>query len=571
MLPLLLLAAAFLASIAAGLTVQHPGDIGSIDRAQEIRFILTTSVAALLYAAAILRYAARPAPRHALPVILGVGLAARLLVLPATPLNSTDAYRYVWDGRVQAAGINPYRYVPADPALMPLRDAPSHPGPDPAAIYPNVNRAEYAPTIYPPAAQAIFAATGLLRFGLVGMKAAMLGFDLLTAAAILLILRAAGRPATHVLVWAWNPLVIWEFANGGHIDSPAIAFTALAVLAAIHTRATWSGIAIGLAVATKLLPAAIFPALWRPLAHGASWRPLNRVPPRLARPARRRHHRPRGLRGLCRRRLARASASCRATRTRSSSPTAAAISCSASSPSPGPSRPSPARPTSPLACSSSLPPPSASCAAPLPADPAARAYVIGLGLAIITGTLLAVLSPHYPWYLTALVLPAALLFRRSRHPTALRWNLPPPGVCYGPRWRGPSSTWTSRCCTSNGQPWSTCRAFRCSGSTAGPGSDRSPRHEAPMPDTNVTETTALDPRRYFEQVSAGDRVAEHAPVCLYLEVTNRCNLLCETCPRTFEALEPPMDLSMDLFRKIVDQVPSVRDASCCTAWASPCW
>ena len=79
-----------------------------------------------------------------------------------------------------------------------------------------------------------------------------------------------------------------------------------------------------------------------------------------------------------------------------------------------------------------------------------------------------------------------------------------------------------------------------------------------MPDTNVTETTALDPRRYFEQVSAGDRVAEHAPVCLYLEVTNRCNLLCETCPRTFEALEPPMDLSMDLFRKIVDQVPSVR-------------
>ncbi len=67
----------------------------------------------------------------------------------------------------------------------------------------------------------------------------------------------------------------------------------------------------------------------------------------------------------------------------------------------------------------------------------------------------------------------------------------------------------------------------------------------------------LDPRRYFESVAARDSVAERPPVCLYLEVTNRCNLLCETCPRTFEALEPPMDMSMDLFRKIVDQVPGV--------------
>ena len=66
-----------------------------------------------------------------------------------------------------------------------------------------------------------------------------------------------------------------------------------------------------------------------------------------------------------------------------------------------------------------------------------------------------------------------------------------------------------------------------------------------------------DPRRYFERVSAGDSVAEALPVCLYLEVTNRCNLLCETCPRTFEALEPPADMSMELFRRIVDQVPGV--------------
>jgi MoaA/NifB/PqqE/SkfB family radical SAM enzyme len=70
-----------------------------------------------------------------------------------------------------------------------------------------------------------------------------------------------------------------------------------------------------------------------------------------------------------------------------------------------------------------------------------------------------------------------------------------------------------------------------------------------------------DPRRYFE--AAGGRraaVVDRPPVCLYLEVTNRCNLPCETCPRTFEELEPPADMSWDLFTRIVDQVPDLARA-----------
>ena len=67
-----------------------------------------------------------------------------------------------------------------------------------------------------------------------------------------------------------------------------------------------------------------------------------------------------------------------------------------------------------------------------------------------------------------------------------------------------------------------------------------------------------DPRRYFEQVGpTRGAIAEAPPVCLYLEVTNRCNLLCETCPRTFEELEPPADMSWELFTRIVDQVPDI--------------
>ena len=73
----------------------------------------------------------------------------------------------------------------------------------------------------------------------------------------------------------------------------------------------------------------------------------------------------------------------------------------------------------------------------------------------------------------------------------------------------------------------------------------------------MTVTAIKDPRRYFEAVDTRKRQATAPPVCLYLEVTNRCNLLCETCPRTFETLEPPADMTWELFTSIVDQVPDV--------------
>ncbi len=72
---------------------------------------------------------------------------------------------------------------------------------------------------------------------------------------------------------------------------------------------------------------------------------------------------------------------------------------------------------------------------------------------------------------------------------------------------------------------------------------------------------AIDPRRYHEAVK-GERAvtAARPPVCLYLETTNRCNLLCTTCPRTYEELEPPADMSWELFTSIVDQVPDLARA-----------
>ena len=72
---------------------------------------------------------------------------------------------------------------------------------------------------------------------------------------------------------------------------------------------------------------------------------------------------------------------------------------------------------------------------------------------------------------------------------------------------------------------------------------------------------AINPRRYHETVEpAMGTVADADPVCLYLETTNRCNLLCTTCPRTFVELEPPADMSWELFTSIVEQVPNLQRA-----------
>ena len=80
-------------------------------------------------------------------------------------------------------------------------------------------------------------------------------------------------------------------------------------------------------------------------------------------------------------------------------------------------------------------------------------------------------------------------------------------------------------------------------------------------DALTTAPGKVDPRRYHESASRQrSYAAEAKPVCIYLETTNRCNLLCTTCPRTYEELEPPADMSWGLFTRIVDQVPNIARA-----------
>jgi hypothetical protein len=199
--------------------------------------------------------------------ILVVAALLRGIALFAPQALSTDAFRYVWDGRVEAAGINPYRYIPADPALVGLRDA---------AIYPNINRADYAHTIYPPAAQVAFLAIERISDSILGMKLGMLAFDGLSIACLIALLRRRGLPATRVLLYAWHPLPVWEFAGTGHVDALAIGLLMLAFLAASRRAPLWTGVALAAATLVKFYPAVAGPALYRrwdwrmPLAFAAT-------------------------------------------------------------------------------------------------------------------------------------------------------------------------------------------------------------------------------------------------------------------------------------------------------------
>ena len=190
-------------------------------------------------------------------LVLGIAAVALLMRVPLVllpPYLSSDVYRYVWDGRVQASGINPYRYVPADPHLEALRDK---------EIFPEINRARTAVTIYPPVAEAIFLAVTRVSPSVIAMKAAMVGFEIVTFVLLVRLLAASGLPTARVAVYAWHPLTLWEFAGNGHIDAALIAFVVAALWAARHRHAGLAGLFLAGATLTKFYPAVLLPALYR--------------------------------------------------------------------------------------------------------------------------------------------------------------------------------------------------------------------------------------------------------------------------------------------------------------------
>jgi len=221
----------------------------------------------------------------AVPLILLGGIAIQVAAVSAPPQNSNDLYRYIWDGRVQAAGIDPYQYVPAARQLTGLRNeflwhpgaeycvtqavVREHPAADLAAGCTAINRPR-VPTIYPPVAEAYFLGVHYLpdaSDSTTPIQATTAGVAVLVTGLLLFGLRRLGRDMRMAALWSWCPTVALEAGNSAHVDVVAvgIAAAALLVLATARTtrRTVLGGVLLGLAIATKLIPALTVPAVLR--------------------------------------------------------------------------------------------------------------------------------------------------------------------------------------------------------------------------------------------------------------------------------------------------------------------
>ena len=96
------------------------------------------------------------------------------------------------------------------------------------------------------------------------MKLMIAAFDALAIGALIALLRVAGRDPAELLIYAWLPLPVWEFAGNAHIDGAAAGLLALALLLAVRGRRLWTGVVLAAAALTKFLPAVVLPAFWRP-------------------------------------------------------------------------------------------------------------------------------------------------------------------------------------------------------------------------------------------------------------------------------------------------------------------
>jgi len=185
-------------------------------------------------------------------IIIFLSIIFRISLLPSEPtVLSKDMYRYIWDGRVQQYGINPYQYPPGADELEDMRED---------RIFPNINRKDY-PTLYPAGAQVFFRIShALVGDSVTGFKAIMVLFDTLTVLVLIALLQNQGLNLSRIIIYAWNPLVIFEIAYSGHLEGLTVFLMVTALyLAAIHKK--FAGVfMLALAAAVKMYPALLLAA-----------------------------------------------------------------------------------------------------------------------------------------------------------------------------------------------------------------------------------------------------------------------------------------------------------------------
>jgi len=215
--------------------------------------IIPLSVAGLAYLLAIREFFCTQNLRKRV-IVIGLVFAAlwRVAFLAIPTGSDDDVRRYVWDGRMQRLGYNPYLVVPGDPALAALHTAETR-----ALNNPDL------PSPYPPGAQLFFRAVTAIHESVFTLRVAFVICDLAVVLILLDVLRRTGQGAYWILAYAWHPLLATEVAGSGHIDILGVLLLVVSFAALIRRWSTIAAVAFALAVAVKFLPIVLLPLYWR--------------------------------------------------------------------------------------------------------------------------------------------------------------------------------------------------------------------------------------------------------------------------------------------------------------------
>jgi alpha-1,6-mannosyltransferase len=216
-------------------------------------FLVGLAIAGIAYLLAVREFfRTQRFSRQVLYTCLVLAILWRIPFLVTAPGSDDDIHRYLWDGRVQRLGYNPYTVIPADPALAGLHTSETR----------GLNNPE-VPSPYPAGAELFFRAVTSIHESIFAFKMAFLLCDVAIVFLLLNLLRRTGKAEHWVLAYAWHPLVAMNVVGSGHIDILG-ALLLLVSAAALGNR--WrmiAAIAFGLAVAVKFLPIVLAPLYWR--------------------------------------------------------------------------------------------------------------------------------------------------------------------------------------------------------------------------------------------------------------------------------------------------------------------
>jgi alpha-1,6-mannosyltransferase len=219
----------------------------------EPSFIIPLVVAGLAYLLAVRElFSAAKFSRSVVVTGLVVAALWQIPFLLQSPGLDDDVHRYLWDGRVQRLGYNPYIVVPNDPAFAGLHTPETR----------TLNNPE-VPSPYPAGAQLFFRAVTAIHESIFSLKVAFVICDFAIAVLLLDVLRRGGHSAHWALAYAWNPLLAIEVAGSGHIDIVGALLLLASVVALGRRWRTIAALAFALAVAVKLLPIVLLPLYWR--------------------------------------------------------------------------------------------------------------------------------------------------------------------------------------------------------------------------------------------------------------------------------------------------------------------